>query len=335
MITRRLALGAASGGVASVIFAPHISRAQSVKWRWGHAMPAAHSINVRANEAAERIRKDTNGAVDIQLFPDNQLGGDSDMAGQVRTGALQLYFPAATSIGPLVPAAGIVNIAFAFKDSAQGWEAMDGELGKHIAQAFAKVGLHNFEKGWENGFRQITTASKPVNSPADLAGVKMRVPTSPLMISIFKSLGSSPTSMNVAELYSALQTKIVDGQENPLSIIATRNFNEVQKYCALTNHVWDIFFLVANMNAWKAIPPDQQVIMVKHFSDAAIAQRKDVAQDNATLRKDLEAKGMVFNTPDSAPFREALAKSGFYAQWKKTYGEDAWGVLEKYVGKLG
>ena len=334
MITRRTVLGVSAAALATTVAAPRVIRAQDAKWRWGHAMPASHSLNVRANEAAERIRKETNGRVDIQVFPDSQLGGDGDMAGQVRTGALQLYFPAATSIGPLVPAAGIVNVAFAFKDSAQGWTALDGDLGKHIAQAFAKVNLHAFDKSWENGFRQITTATKPINSPADLAGFKIRVPTSPLLISVFKSLGASPTSMNVNELYSALQTKIVDGQENPLSIIATRNFHEVQKYCATTNHVWDIFFLVANMNAWKALAPDLQATVAKHVNDSGIQQRADVARDNATLQKDLESKGMVFNTPDIAPFRDALGKAGFYAQWRKTYGEEPWKLLEKYAGQL-
>ena len=334
MITRREVLGVSAAALATSVAAPGIIRAAEAKWRWGHAMPSSHSSNVRASEAAERIRRETNGRVDIQVFPDSQLGGDGDMAGQVRSGALQLYFPASTSIAPLVPAAGIVNIAFAFKDATQGWAALDGDLGKYLAAAFARVNLHAFDRSWENGFRHITTSTKPINSAADLAGFKIRVPTSQLMVSLFRSLGASPTSMNVNELYSALQTKIVDGQENPLSNIASRNFNEVQKYCALTFHVWDIFFLVANMNAWRGLAPDLQAIMAKNLNESAVQQRADVLQADAVLQKELEAKGMVFNRPDPAPFREMLAKSGFYAQWRKTYGDEAWTLLEKYSGKL-
>jgi TRAP-type C4-dicarboxylate transport system substrate-binding protein len=155
-----------------------------------------------------------------------------------------------------------------------------------------------------------------------------------MLLSLFKALGASPVSMNVSELYTALQTKVVDGQENPLSIIATRNFNEVQKYCATTNHVWDIFVQVANMTSWKSIPADLQAIVNKNFSSAALKQRDDVEALNNSLQKTLESKGLVFNKPDPEPFRDALRKSGYYAQWQKSYGEQAWTVLEKYSGKL-
>ncbi len=155
-----------------------------------------------------------------------------------------------------------------------------------------------------------------------------------MLLSLFKSLGASPVSMNVSELYTALQTKIVEGQENPLSIIATRNFNEVQKYCSTTNHVWDGFAQVCNMNSWKSLPADIQAIATKNFNAAVIKQREDVLALNSTLQTALEAKGMIFNKPDPVPFRDALRKAGYYAQWQKSYGEAGWAALEKYSGKL-
>ena len=140
--------------------------------------------------------------------------------------------------------------------------------------------------------------------------------------------------MNVSELYTALQTKLVDGQENPLSVIATRNFNEVQKFCALTNHVWDSFIQCANMESWKSLSANLQEIVARNLNEAALKQRDDADKMNASLQKDLETKGMTFNTPDLPSFREALKKSGFYAQWQKTYGDNSWKVLEKYSGSL-
>jgi tripartite ATP-independent transporter DctP family solute receptor len=336
MITRRSLIGAsmASAAIATTIARPRRARAAEFVWKWGHSMPTTHSVNVRGNEAIERIAKESNGRIEIRMFPDNQLGGDNDMSAQIRNGGIDLYSAAATSIGPLVPFVGISNMAFAFQDSAQAWKALDGDLGKLVIAAFAKVNLHAFDRMWSNGFREITTAPKPIKSAADLVGFKIRVPTSPVLLSLFRGLGAAPTSMNVSELYTALQTRIVDGQENPLSVIATRNFNEVQKYCALTNHVFDSFVMVANMEAWKGLPGDLQQIVARNLNEAAVKQREDADRQNISLQKDLEAKGMTFNTPEIGSFREALKKSGFYAQWQKTYGEEPWKVLEQYTGKL-
>jgi tripartite ATP-independent transporter DctP family solute receptor len=333
-INRRTVVKGAVSATALVIGAPSIARAAEFTMKWGHAMPASHPINTRGEEAIEAIRRESNGRLEVRVFPDNQLGGDNDMTSQVRAGALDLYTAAATSAGTIVPLAGIVNTAFAFPDSAKAWEALDGDLGKVVIAAFAKLNFYVFDKMWANGFRQITTATKPITSPADLVNFKIRVPTSPMLLSLFKALGASPVSMNVSELYTALQTKVVDGQENPLSIIATRNFNEVQKYCATTNHVWDIFVQVANMNSWKSIPAELQAVLNKNFSSAALKQREDVEALNNSLQKTLESKGLVFNKPDPVPFRDALRKSGYYAQWQKSYGDQAWTVLEKYSGKL-
>lgn len=335
MINRRALLGSAIGfGLAAPAILSRPARAAEFTMRWGHSMPASHPLTLRGLEAADAIRKESNGRIDIQLFPDNQLGGDNDMTAQIRAGALELYTPANTSIAPLVPLAGIVNTAFAFPDSASGWKALDGDLGKVIIAAFAKVNLHVFDKMWANGFRQITSANKPINAPADVVGFKIRVPTSPMLLSLFKGLGAAPVSMNVSELYTALQTKVVEGQENPLSIIATRNFNEVQKYCAMTNHVWDSFIQVGNRDFFMSMPESLRAIVARNLDAAAVRQREDIDRNNASLRATLEGKGMVFNVPDPAPFREALRKAGFYAQWKGNYGEEAWSVLERYTGRL-
>ncbi|WP_435336195.1 TRAP transporter substrate-binding protein, partial [Klebsiella pneumoniae] len=110
------------------------------------------------------------------------------------------------------------------------------------------------ERIWDNGFRQITSSTRPIAGPADLQGFKIRVPVSPLWTSMFKALDSAPASINFAEVYSSLQTKIVDGQENPLAIISTAKLYEVQKYCSLTNHMWDGFWFLANRRAWERLP---------------------------------------------------------------------------------
>jgi tripartite ATP-independent transporter DctP family solute receptor len=302
--------------------------------KFGSNLPAIHPLNVRAKEAVEAIRKETNGRVDIQVFPNNQLGSDTDMLSQVRSGAMDFMTLSGLILSTLVPVASINGIGFAFKDYQQVWSAMDGDLGALVRANIANAGLHAFDKIWDNGFRQITSSNKPIASPADLKGFKIRVPVSPLWTSMFKSLDASPASINFSEVYSALQTKIVEGQENPLAIIQTAKLYEVQKFCSLTNHMWDGFWFLANGKLWARIPKDLQAIITKHINGAGLSERDDVRRLNNSVEVELKAKGMKFNPVNSDAFRAVLRKSGFYADWKKKYGVEAWSVLEKYAGKL-
>jgi TRAP-type C4-dicarboxylate transport system substrate-binding protein len=151
---------------------------------------------------------------------------------------------------------------------------------------------------------------------------------------MFKALDAAPASINFNEVYSALQTKIVDGQENPLAIVSTAKLYEVQKYCSLTNHMWDGFWFLANQRAWEALPDDVRGIVAKNINMAGLKEREDVAELNATLQQSLAAKGLQFNQPNPAPFRDKLRTAGFYGEWRGKYGDEAWGLLEKSTGKL-
>ncbi len=310
--------------------------AQSAEFnlKFASNLPITHPLNVRAKEAADAIRKDTNGRVSIQIFPSSQLGTDTDMLSQVRSGAIDFFTLSGLILSTLVPVASINGIGFAFKDYQQVWPAMDGELGAFIRSNIEKANLHPFEKIWDNGFRQITSSSKPINTPADLKGFKIRVPVSPLWTSMFKAFDAAPASINFGEVYSALQTKIVDGEENPLAVIQTAKLYEVQKYCSQTNHMWDGFWLLASGKNWVKLPKDIQAVITRHFNNAAVNERDDVRRLNNTLEVELKTKGLNFNPVNPESFRTALKKSGFYAEWKKKYGADAWALLEKYTGKL-
>ncbi len=157
------------------------------------------------------------------------------------------------------------------------------------------------DKIWDNGFRQTTSSTKPINGPDDFKGFKIRVPVSPLWTSMFKAFDASPASINFNEVYSALQTKIVEGQENPLALISTAKLYEVQKYCSLTNHMWDGFWFLANRRAWEALPADVRTIVAKNINAAAVKEREDTEKLNATVKADLASKGLIFNQPDRRP----------------------------------
>jgi len=334
-LSRRSVLSAlASASAASVIGAPMVARAAEIELRYGNNLPLTHPLNIRAQQAADQVKDKTNGRVEIKIFPNNQLGGDTDMLSQVRNGGITFFTPSALVIATLVPVAAINAVGFAFADYDQVWRAMDGGLGAHVRAAIAKVNLHAFEKIWDNGFRQMTSSSKPIESAKDMAGLKIRVPVSPLSLSMFKALDSAPASLQFSEVYTSLQTRIVDAQENPVSIIQVAKLYEVQKYCALTNHIWDGFWFVANGRAWAGLPDDVKAIITEALNDAGMKQRDDVRRLNESVQVDLQAKGLAFNKAAPESFRAKLREAGFYKEWKERFGAEAWGLLEKEVGVL-
>jgi tripartite ATP-independent transporter DctP family solute receptor len=291
-------------------------------------------MNIRAKEMVEAILKETNGRVEIRIFPSSQLGSDTDTLSQVRSGGVEFFTLSGLILATLVPGASITGIGFAFGNYADVWKALDGDLGAHVRKEITKANLVVMDNIWDNGFRQITSSTKPIQNANDLKGFKIRVPVSPLWTSMFKAFDSAPASINFNEVYSALQTKIVDGQENPLALIDTAKLNEVQKFCSLTNHMWDGFWFLANRRAWERLPENLRGIVAKNINAAALKERADIAAMNVTLQKGLTDKGMIFNqtTPDS--FRDRLRTGGFYAEWKTKLGNEAWSVLERYTGKI-
>jgi tripartite ATP-independent transporter DctP family solute receptor len=337
ILSRRRLLTVGSTAVAGAfVGAPFMARAQQAEFTYKYAnnLPDSHPMNARAREMAAAIKAETNGRFDLQIFPSSQLGSDTDTLSQVRSGGVEFFTLSGLILSTLVPAASINGIGFAFPDYATVWKAMDGELGAYVRQQIAKANLVAMDKIWDNGFRQTTASTKPINTPDDLKGFKIRVPVSPLWTSMYKAFEAAPTSINFNEVYTALQTKVVDGQENPLAIVSTAKLNEVQKYCSLTNHMWDGFWFLANRRAWERLPEDVRAIAAKHINAAGLKEREDVAKLNGNLQQELAAKGMLFNQPDPGPFREKLRKAGFYSEWKGKYGEEAWALLERAAGSL-
>ena len=286
----------ASAGALASIGAPVFAQNTPLAFKWANNIPITHPSNIRVREAVEAIKKESNGRVDISVFPNNQLGGDTDMLSQVRSGAIDFFPLSGLILQTLVPLAGINGLAFAFKDYATVWQAMDGELGAFIREAIGKAGLHSFDRILDNGFRNITTSTKPINSAADLQGFKIRVPVSPLWTSMFKAFGAAPTGINFSEVYSALQTKVVEGQENPLAIIDIAKLYEVQKYVSMTGHMWDGQWILANGRRWAATPADAQALITKHVTEAVMKQRDDIRRLNNGWRRNSKPRAWSSTT---------------------------------------
>ena len=329
----RRALATGFAALAAAGTRPAWAQSAKYKLRYGTAFPADHPGVTRIQEAAAAIAKDTGNQVDLQVYPNSQLGSEPDMFSQARSGALDFMSTSGVN-QTVVPVGGINAVAFAFESYDKVWAAMDGDLGNYVRGQFDKVGLHVMPRMLDNGYRNITTGAKSVDSPADLKGVKIRVPGNQLWVTLFTALGAAPTSINFGELYAALQTHVVDGQENPLALIDSAKLYEVQKYIALTGHIWDGHYIFGNARRWNGLPTEIRDVMTRHLSDAAVAERADIVKLNAGLRDSLGGKGVTFNTPDKKPFRDALNQAGFYAEWKKRFGDEPWALLEKYTGTL-
>jgi tripartite ATP-independent transporter DctP family solute receptor len=328
--------GAAALSAASI--APPLSRraqAAELRYKVGTDLPASHPLNVRLTQAAQAIKEDSKGRFTLEVFANNQLGGDPAMFTQLRAGALEFFtLSGANVLSSLVPRASISGVGFAFKSYDEVFKAMDGELGAYIRGLISKAGLVVQDKIWDNGFRQITTSVKAISRPEDLAEMKIRVPVGELWVSLFKALGAAPAALSFSEVYTSLQTKVIDGQENALAVVQASKLYEVQKYCSLSSHMWDGFWLLGNRAAWERIPADVRPIISRHLNEHALLQRQDVAKLNASLESKLKEEGLAFNQVDVDAFQKKLRDAGYYKAVKAKFGDEQWGLLEKVTGKL-
>jgi TRAP-type transport system periplasmic protein len=331
--TRRSAMTTAAGLAAATILRWPANAAEFT-FKLGASSPMEHPAMARSKEAVDKIRLETNGQLNIIMYPNSQLGGDTAMISQVISGAIEIYLGSFDVLATRNPVCGTPGVGFAFASYDQVWAAMDGELGAMLRGLASEMGIHALDLAYDHGYRHITTRTKAILEPDDLHGLKIRLPIAPFLISLFRHLGASPVPLNFSEVYSALQTGVMDAQENPLVLIDTAKLFEVQKYCSLTGHIWAGIYVLINQGAWSKLTPALQEAVQRHFTEAVIAERQDFLKLTQAERANLTAKGMIFNTVETAPFRAVLSKSSYYPEMKKVAGTKAWGLLEQYVGPL-
>jgi tripartite ATP-independent transporter DctP family solute receptor len=336
-LTRRSFMAAASAGSASLLVRPLTVFAQAgraeFRFTQYHNQIAESSLHIRLSEMWTAIAKETNGRVEAQVFPLNNKVQGSDPAAlkMLVAGEIQFFTLMGGVLSNMVPVADIQQVPFAFKSAAHAHQAMDGALGAHIREEMRAKGIHGFPVGaFDNGIRQITAVPRPIVVPADLKGLKMRVPDGPLFADLFRTLGCTPVTINSIDIYASLKDGRADAQENPLALVNNFKLYEVVKYVSMTNHMWAGFNQMAHLPTWQRLPADIQQIIERNVTRAVRLQREDQERANSTLRPELEKRGLIFNDVDPAPFRRAL--SGFYATWKKRLGAQAWALLEKSAG---
>ncbi len=335
-VTRRtLTFGTVAALAAPAIVIPgRAARAAQFDFKIGMSMPKDHMAVRILDKTAAIMAQESNDRIHLQTYPSSQLGGDVDMVMQVRSGALEFQMAGGSMISNSVPLAGIFSVGFAFKNYDQVWKAVDGELGATVRQTLDQSGLYAQPVSMDNGFRQLTTTNRKVMNVGDVSRLKLRVPIGPVWTSLWASLGASPTSIDLSELYTALQTGIVEGSEGGVQQLETIKMYEVQKYLAMTNHMWDGWWVIGNKAMWAALPDDIRHIMSTNFEKAAREQRAATEADAQKTQDLLHSQGMMVTEPDLDSFRDKLRSSSYYTDWRKKYGDKVWDLLEQAVGKL-
>ena len=255
----------------------------------GAELPVTHPAITYALQAAVKIKRVTDGRVELQVFPNNSLGSGANLLSQVRLGAIEFLQAGDNYLGSLAHEAYICTVPFAFADMQAALKAMDGPLGKRVRAAVAKVGLYPFAKSWPVGIRQVCNSIRPINAPSDFNGLKIRTPDDPIEVAFFRALGATPTpSIPTNQNYLALQTHLVDGADTPISAMEALKLYEVQKYVSYTNHSYVEFTTVANADAWQRLPADLRSAVDASINEAALGYRGELAKLEASARGDDE-----------------------------------------------
>ncbi|MBR3371286.1 MAG: DctP family TRAP transporter solute-binding subunit [Rhodobacteraceae bacterium] len=267
---------------------------------------------------AELVNDRTEGRVTIDVGGSAQFGEDAEALTNMRLGTMAFSANSQGTSSAVVPELAVLGLPFLFDSLPQAWKVMDGPIGAQLAEAAEAQGLVMLAF-WDNGIRQTSNNVRPINSPADLAGLKIRTPPDPITVDIFNALGANPLPLAFSELYIALQQGVVDGQENPLINIYSSKLYEVQKYISLTGHKYEATFLLASKVIWDTFSAEDQEIIRAAALEAGEYNRQRSLNDEMELRATLEAAGVEFNELDSGPFQEATQP--VYDQWGAQFPE--------------
>lgn len=285
----------------------------------GHAVAPEHPYHLGAVKYSELVAQRTNNKVKIDVYPSTQLGNERDMVEGLQLGTIDLVVTSTGPLGGFVPKMFVVDLPFLFRDREHAYKVLDGPIGRDLLDAFSARGIKGLAF-WENGFRQITNNVRPIERPEDLKGIKIRTMENKVHLASFKAFGASPTPMAWSEVYTALQQKTIDAQENPVAIIYHQKIFEVQKYLTLTGHFYSPTPLLMSLKAFDSLPKDTQKIMLDTAIECATYERNLLRDSEAKQISEVKAKGMQVTTPNKKPFQDAAAP--VYKEFEAQFGKE-------------
>jgi tripartite ATP-independent transporter DctP family solute receptor len=313
--TRRAALFGAAGA-ASLVAMPTGLRAQTpLKISFGHGAAAGNPRSIAAEKFAEIVKAASNGAIEVTVAGSEQLGNDAAMLTSLRTGVLGISANSQGATSAVVPELAALGLPFLFPDASTAVKVVSGPIGAKLEEKFAAVGIQPLG-WWDNGIRHITNSKRPIKVPDDLKGIKLRTPADPMTIDIFQALGAGTAQIAFSELYVALQQGVVDGQENPLTNIASSKLYEVNKFISLSAHKWESTPVLMSKVAWGRLDKKGQDIVKAAAAEAGALQVKLSDEQNAKLLTDFKANAnLSVNEVDRAAFQKATAS--VYDKWEQ------------------
>lgn len=294
----------------------------------GYALAENSHYGVAAKAFAESVEQATNGKFKFRQFPSSALGGEREMVEGLQLGTIEATIVSTGTLSNFVPSVGVTDIPFLFRDLKHARDVLDGPIGQEILPQFDERGLVALAWG-EQGFRHITNNKHPINTPADLAGLKLRTMENPVHITAFETLGAAPTPMAWPEVIGALQQGTIDGQENPLSVIVSAKLNEVQKYLTLSGHVYSPAMLLVSKQFYDKLTDEDKAAFKDAAAKGVAAMRGFVDDVEKTGVETLKERGMQINelsVEQKAAFQASLKPA--YEQYYEKYGKD---LIDKII----
>ena len=297
--------------VAAALFAGGQEEATSqetvkpITMRFGHYAAEDHPGNLAALQFAKNVEARTNGAIKVEVYPANQLGSPPELLEQNIVGAIDMSLPTQGALDKYSKKFAAVMLPFVFRDYEHVYKVLDGPFMEWAAPDLEKQGLV-FLSNWEYGFRNLTNNVRPVMTPADVAGLKIRTPPELQLQAAMEACGANVTKISFTELLLSLKQGVVDGQENPLSVIYHYKVYEVQKYLAMTRHVYNSMVHVMSKKVYDGLTAEQQKIIREESEKASAYMRQAIQDEEADLIKKLEDVGMEITYPDTALFKAQM-----------------------------
>jgi TRAP-type transport system periplasmic protein len=288
----------------AVLATAGMAQAQAVKLSLGHGAAPTNPRHIASLKFAELVKAKTNGQVEVTVSPSGQLGTDPAQITAVRSGALDITANSQGAFANVVPEYAAFGMPFLFSDLPSAWKVMDGPVGKELAEKTAEKGMVVLGF-WDNGIRHMSNSKRPLNTPEDMKGLKMRTPPDAVTVDIMTAVGAQAQQIAFTELYVALQQGVVDGQENPLVNINSAKLYEVNKFISLTGHKYEMTPFVMNKRTFDGLSDAHKKAVTEAAAEATKLQRNLAQEDDNKLEAELKAKGAIINKANKAAFEKA------------------------------
>ncbi len=314
----------------SLGFSAEAKAAESTTLKIGHVEAEDRSVHRALLHMKEKLEAQTEGRISVEIYPNAELGGDEELCESVAMGIIQMALPSTSVITAYNERIGILDMPYLFTSAQAAFNALDGALGDQIDEWIKDSGFVSLGYIY-NGPRSTTNNKHPLYTPDDLAGLKMRVMNSPVFITMYNTLGANATPMSFSELYTGLQQNVVDGQENPPTLIYASGFQQVQKYLTMDAHVHNFLPILTNQEWLESLSEEDRAILEQCCAEFVTEQRETELADNEDIVSKLEAEGMEVNYLTDEQYQAFVDKvQPMYDQYKAEWGEEIFELAESF-----